>query len=189
MLATQAEAARAACGSPQFSPDVTALFTNTFGCEIDDTIFNDSDPAFLTTDWFGVSDWGSLDAKDDGPGTGVNEGPNNVGLTITGDGFGGDWSLSNLGNLQQALLVAKGGTDADPHALIVYRVLPFLTSGSWVSPFFGPSGQRQDTSHISVYLAPFDGSFVGDEVPLPAGIWLLLGGLGVFGVIARRRAA
>lgn len=172
----------------QFSPDVTGFVTGTAGCEIDDTIFNDSDAAFDTRNWFGFTDWDTaFDAKDDPPGGVVENGSNTSGLTMTKDGDGeplsGDWSMDDLSAGQMALFVFKDGTQADPHALIVYLVdASSATSGTWSSPFFNAAGEQQATSHASVYLRQG-----GTDVPVAGTVWLMALGLGLIGLAGSRR--
>jgi hypothetical protein len=80
-------------------------------------------------------------------------------------------------------LVLKAGASAQPCGIAGYLLPDGTTSGSYSSPFRCPAGTAvQDISHMTLY-----GSV--SEVPLPAAAPLLIGGLSILGLAARRRRA
>ncbi|MBB5520017.1 VPLPA-CTERM sorting domain-containing protein [Amphiplicatus metriothermophilus] len=176
--AAPAQAAAVACSDG--SPDVTGRVTPNAGCQFSDTFQNDAPaPTVVNTEaFFGFSDW-IFDAKDNDL-DGVDEGANTLGLVLTGDAQSGTWALTGISSLAglDVMLVFKGGTIADPAPLIAYLVADIM--GSYLSPFFGPSGQVQDISHVSVYYRE-------TVIPLPAAAWLMLAGLAGLGFAGRRR--
>lgn len=178
MAAAPAEAAAVSCASG--SPDVTSRVTPNAGCQFSDTFQNDAPaPTVVNAEaFFGFSDW-VFDAKDDDL-DGVNEGANTLGLVLTGDAESGTWNLTGITSLAglDVMLVFKGGTIADPAPLIAYLVSDIM--GSYLSPFFGPKGQVQEISHVSVYYRE-------TVIPLPAAAWLMLAGLAGLGLAGRRR--
>ncbi|MXQ07684.1 VPLPA-CTERM sorting domain-containing protein [Alphaproteobacteria bacterium GH1-50] len=171
-----ASAATAKCGDA-----LAALVTGTSDCEISSTANQD----FLNTTpitvngeaFFGFTDWVYLD-KDEGVDVDdetVYSNPEVSStnyLSVNGDGTSGTWAIwEGLASMySDGMLIFKDGNDT------------FLT-GYLLSGFTGLYGDvfdGKDISHVTLY-----GRGVGQEIPLPAAGWLLLGGLG--GLVAMKR--
>lgn len=110
------------------------------------------------------------------------------------DATSGEWAVTSGGfdPLKQYMFVLKGGPTFAAY-LMNFPAQPITeTSGIWDTSGIFTGGQSPapgpGLSHFTVYNR-LAGDGVNGEIPLPAGIWLLLGGLGVVGALARRRAA
>lgn len=130
----------------------------------------------------GFSDWEFLDKID-------NETPTSLLFTITDDdgtatGLGeqtGDWSILNPEVGKTYALAFKGAT-----FFAAYVVSGF--SGTWsMEAITNKGGQTPDLSNASLFSRDTDGGATG-EIPLPAGMPLMLAGLGAFAFLARRKA-
>lgn len=188
----QAAAVSSACIN--FSPNVTGFVSPSIACEIDPAVDNDSPIGqFLAANWFGFSDW-VFDAKtnSDQGANGIetiDQGPNTLNLSITGDTSGGTWSIGGSAP-GPVMMVLKGGDKKVPDALVAYLLAG--VSGSYSSPFFTSVDDFPDSpsaiSHISLYYRVGNNVEIPD-VPLPAAAPMLIGGLAVLGFMGWRRRA
>lgn len=111
-------------------------------------------------------------------------------LTVTpAGGTSGDWSWNAVGGwapYTKVMAVLKGGPNFSAYLLDLSQ-----TSGTWnTSGIATGSGEAGPAlSHFSLYWATKDnGGGGGTVVPLPAGLPLLLSGVGVMAFVARRKA-
>lgn len=182
LMAQPASAAVVNCSAG--APDVSGNVTPNAGCQFSNSATNDAPPpppAVVNAEmFFGFSDW-LFDGKDNGV-DGVDEGPNTLGLVLTGDTKSGTWALTGLSSLAgiQVMLIFKDGVGSLPSPLIGY-LLDGL-SGTYTSPFFGDKGQVKDISHVSIYYRV-------SEVPLPGALWLMGAGLAGLGFASRKKKA
>lgn len=162
------------------------------GCFLGSTNNDTLNPLQVNTDAaFGSKDWayaGKLLETEDG----------NVSIgAVLGDNsgtFDGTWSVipTLFSMYDELMIVLKGGNgNIDPDTYVAYRITEADgTSGSYVSPFFnvdrktGEPKEQADISHISFYVR---GDGVPGAVPLPAGMPLLLAGMGAMALLARRK--
>jgi hypothetical protein len=169
------------------------------GCELGSTD-NDNPPprpGRVNADtMFNFADW--LWAGTDNGLNGVDEpGTVNIALALTGDTKEGDWSISStvFNVYEMVMLVFKGSNAPDtiPDSYVGYLLKSVDgTSGTYVTPF-SKDGKLQDISHVSAYVRGVgscpSGNCSPTEVPLPAGILLLISALGGLGFLARFRKA
>jgi hypothetical protein len=110
-------------------------------------------------------------------------------LEISGPGESGTWSVSGWGDITQAMAVIKAG-----NSFSAYLLDMSFTGGDWDTLGVEPvgSGSTPGLSHFTLYKVVNDDPD-GDlnVVPLPAGLPLLVAGLGALGVLRmkKRKAA
>lgn len=102
----------------------------------------------------------------------------NVGLTATGTGTSGKWTVTGVWDDIMLVLKGPNGSGTTP----VYYVAYLLESadGYFSSPFTNKNGKAQDISNMTVYVR---------GVPEPTAIALLGVALAAVAITARRRAA
>ena len=178
--------------------DVSGYVSGAVDCTVSDEFENDAPPpppAIVNTapGFFDITNWlfgGKIGANAgyEGTGTKIDDEDGAIG------GLSGTYDITASGadTWQNIMLVFK---DGDGTTLVGY-LLDSL-SGTWQSPFVlalfpeASGNNTKDVSHISVYYTECPpgrvcGVPVG-EVPLPAGILLLISALGGLGFLARFR--
>jgi hypothetical protein len=129
------------------------------------SLFNPG-PMFGITNWFNVVDSDNTNGT-----TGV--------LTMSGAGTtSGTWSVTSFGGYADAILVVKGGDN-----FAAYLLNTADLSGTWsTAGILNGGGQEPDLSHLALYeggpLTP---------TPIPGALALFASGIGVMGLVGRRR--
>ena len=162
-------------------------------CEYDDSASNQTDSLSLinTLEFFGFNDW--LYAGKQNIGGVLEDGTEDIGLSITGDGQSGTWSISMGAFLTYSdiMFIFKDGANTD---LTGFLLNGSYTSGGWDTPFVNPPfdvNADRDVSHITAYVREGGGGTPPGQIPEPGVLGLLGIGLVGFGasVFRRRRAA
>ena len=152
---------------------------------IDQQSGNDSNTA--VSGFFGETGWTQV-AKVDEPAT------SNGKLTITYTGgapsLSGSWSVTSWAGVAKAMLILKASSGYAAYLLDITAG----TSGEWVTQALMNNGGNQPAiSHVSLYevaCQPNDPSCdppVNFNVPVPAGLPLIMTALGVFGIVRSRK--
>lgn len=119
---------------------------------------------------FGLTGWKASDANDDASGDGTIEfkrEPKNGTKS-------GDWTIDTLAGLTKVVIVLKSSTSWGA----------FLLDLSVKNPLAGRWKSSRNLSHATIY---YNDSPDVTNVPVPASGLLFAGGLGILGLVARRR--
>ena len=130
---------------------------------------NDTNTIDASFSMFGLTGWILSDKNDD-----MTSGDQTIVFTnapVNGV-QSGDWEINTLAGLSSIVITLKAGNGFGAFLLDLAGLDPL--SGMWSS--------GKDLSHASIY---YNGT--PSPVPLPAGIWLFLTGVGSLGLIARRK--
>ncbi len=188
--------AAAAVMSATCDAATTARVTPNIGCEylVDLTPpAQDSETNVNEGSMFGIVDWSFLGKVDGLPGS-------DGGLTFVGDDQSGTWSISQaiLDVYTNVMITFKSAdSNADPVPSSIVGYLVNTTAGDYNAPSaFEDSTGYFDISHASLFVSGVNAGcdpiteICGppvNEVPLPAGLPLLLAGLGAMGILSRRK--
>lgn len=152
-------------------PDVTNLVTPTDACWVIDA--DDNVNSNFTYDGDALTMVGTVES----PGTSGD-------LFIDGDTQSGTWSILNFDADLTYFLVFKDGTNALPGSQVGYRL--DAQTGDYTTPFYNDAEgtSPKDISFWALFTSEGDGPITRREnppspVPLPASMWLLIGGLGM----------
>jgi hypothetical protein len=175
----------------------TVALTSDFQCSAG-TAINGIAVGDVTGNSGGSDDcWGTYDGNDPGPGNSFTIGTTeysflsksdngtttsdgvDIGLTWSG-GSSGTWSIASVLNMD-FLLVLKAANSPGYAVWSFFGTSNDSTSGTWdIAWTTGQGGANPDLSHMSIYAA-------ATPIPLPAGVWFLLAGLGGLVAMGRRR--
>lgn len=196
-VAGTANAAPMAVSCGLGNPDVTNYVTGTSACYYltgtDGNVSNDINE-FNATNFAGYNDWVDL-GKVEPVGTASNFKIDDSVKAL----LEGKWELfanATTNMYQTFALVFKAGQDhnTDPSAQVGYVLSASM--GDWKSPLLKDSdGKPRNISHVSLYArdrcdpqTQVCGPPV-NQVPIPAGLPLMLGALGITGLFYRRKRA
>jgi hypothetical protein len=177
--------------------DISTKVSGAVDCTLSNETDNDSETVVnADLGFFDITNWilgGKLGDNGDpgyeGTGTEVDDDTGQIG----GQSGTYDFSAAFETTWDEIMLVFKDGNGT---TLVGYLLNNGVLSGSWATPFLNPpfsapGNGSKDVSHISVYYTECPpGRFCGipvGEVPLPAGILLLISALGGLGFLARFR--
>ena len=153
------------------------------GCQVGSTNNDTLVPLQVNTDaMFGFSDWVFAEKWEFGEGA---EEQIDIGLIITGDAQSGTWSINDIWDLvDNVMLVLKGGAsdNTSPNMYVGYLLVDGDTSGTYETPFINTRNENpKDISHISAY---FRGA--QEKIPEPTTLGLLGLALAALSIGVRR---
>ena len=142
---------------------------------------NDSADITMDTVLFGISGWREIvkvDLPQGWTGAETSNTGNGITLTVNDAGGGetsGTWSIDAWPSFPNIMVALKGGPTFSVFKVDISKGL----SGTWNTDSLlkGSGAIGPDLSHMTVWA----------QIPLPAAGWLLLGGLGALGAVARRK--
>lgn len=127
----------------------------------------------LDTGLFGINTWEEA-ARIDEPAS--SDGI--LSMTYAAGLKSGTWTVSSWDGIAEAMLVVKGS-----NGFIAYLIdITAGLTGNWTTDaLLNNGGQQPEISHLTLYTTPA-------AIPLPAGLPLLLAGLGALALLRRRKA-
>lgn len=186
----------AAVCSADISLDVIGdLSGSNSGCQVGTTNNDEGqvnlDNMFTYNDWIFAGRDNGLDGQEGTTSIPIN-------LVLTGGTLAGTWSINStiFSLYEMVMLVFKDGNGIPPNYVGYLFDIFDGTTGTYSSPFANSvNGNPKEISHVSVYVRGVGACPSGNcsppvgEVPLPAGILLLISALGGLGFLARFRKA
>lgn len=99
----------------------------------------------------------------------------------------GKWSVvSDFWTLFSSLIIVQADGGPNPGKWVAFEIAEDVFSGEWWSIFTNRNGGVQDVSHITAYVVE-SGNNNNFDVPLPAALPLLGGGMAILGIIGIRK--
>lgn len=129
----------------------------------------------------GDESWAVTEAID----IGFSLDPNPASPTVS-DPLDGLWKVASdfWSDFSKLIIVQKDG-NADPGSLVAFTILSGVTSGIYETIFYNKNGDK-NISHISAFVVE-DNNSTTPDVPLPAALPLLGGGIAILGFVGMRK--